>query len=451
MENSTLKPLFSLKYSVTLKLLIIGFLALVLLIPNAFIVSIIEERSFLNEEAIKEIGSKWAESQEIVGPILSIPLVYETEKDGKKTITTEDYQILPHQLKIEGKVLPEILKRGIYKGVVYRSDLVIKGSFVVLDDFDKKDFVGFKTPEAKVSFGVTDLRGIEDEVDFTINGEKKQVNPGTGNFKMIASGFSISMGVSELVVGDSIPFTIRLKLKGSKNLSFIPTGKTTDVHIQSPWTAPKFDGKFLPNNRNLTEEGFTAVWKVLELNRNFPQSWINNAYAENLKSASFGVDLLSPMEDYQKSTRSAKYALMTIGLTFLMFFLVEVLGKKNIHPFQYAMVGFAICLFYILLVSISEQVSFNIGYLISTIAVVGTICLYSLSLFKVKKYTFILATVLLGSFGFLFVTLQMEDYALLMGSIGLFIILATTMYITRNIDWNRMSLGKSEESSDQSS
>lgn len=140
---------------------------------------------------------------------------------------------------------------------------------------------------------------------------------------------------------------------------------------------------------------------------------------------------------------------MTIGLTFLMFFLVEVLGKKNIHPFQYAMVGFAICLYYILLVSISEQVSFNIAYLISTIAIVGTICLYSVSLFKVKKYTLILATVLLGSFGFLFVTLQMEDYALLMESIGLFIILAATMYITRNIDWNKMSLGKSEESPNQ--
>ena len=449
MENSALKPLLSLKYSVTLKLVVIAFLGLLLLIPTAMIQSVIEERAFLNDEAIKEIGSKWAESQEIVGPILSIPIVYETEKDGKITRIIEDYHILPQDLRIEGKVLPEILKRGIFKGVVYRSDLAVTGSFMVLDDFDKKDFVGFNHAEAKVSFGVTDLRGIEDEVQFTVNGEKKQVNPGTGIFKVIPSGFSISMANHEFKAGESIPFTIQLKLKGSKNLSFIPTGKTTDVKIQSPWTAPKFDGKFLPNSRDLTEQGFTAEWKVLELNRNYPQSWINNAYAENLKSASFGVDLLSPMEDYQKSTRSAKYALMTIGLTFLMFFLVEVLGKKNIHPFQYAMVGFAICLFYILLVSISEQVSFNIAYLISTIAVVGTICLYSLSLFRVKKYTLILATVLLGSFGFLFVTLQMEDYALLMGSIGLFIILAATMYITRNIDWNKMSLGKSEENPNQ--
>jgi inner membrane protein len=444
MENSALKPLISLKYSVTLKLIIIAFLGLLLLIPAALIQSTIEERSILNDEAIKEIGSKWAESQEIVGPILTIPITYETEKDGKTTRTTEDYHILPHQLNIEGKVHPEILKRGIFKGVVYRSDLIINGNFTVLDDFDKKDFVEFNHGEAKISFGITDLRGIEDEVEFTVNSEKKQVNPGTGNFKMIPSGFSISMANHEFKAGESIPFTINLKLKGSKNLSFIPTGKTTNVKIQSPWTAPKFDGKFLPNNRNLTDNGFSAEWKILELNRNFPQSWTNNAYAENLKSASFGVDLLSPMEDYQKSTRSAKYALMTIALTFLMFFLVEILGKKNIHPFQYAMVGFAICLFYILLVSISEQTSFNFAYLISTIAVVGTICLYSLSLFRVKKYTLILATVLLGSFGFLFVTLQMEDYALLMGSIGLFIILATTMYITRNIDWNRIGTFKNE-------
>ena len=332
MENQLLKPLLSFKYSVTLKLIVIAFLGLLLLIPAAMIQSTIEERAFLNDEAIKEIGSKWAESQEITGPILSIPIVYEVEKDGKKTTITEDYHVLPHQLYIEGKVIPEILKRGIFKGVVYRSDLSVQGSFVVLDDFDKKDFVGFKHAEAKVSFGVTDLRGIEDEVQFTILGEKKQVNPGTGNFKMIPSGFSTSMSQHEFEPGETIPFTIRLKLKGSKNLSFIPTGKTTDVKIQSPWTAPKFDGKFLPNNRNLTEEGFMAEWKVLELNRNFPQSWINNAYAENLKSASFGVDLLSPMEDYQKSTRSAKYALMTIGLTFLMFFLVEVLACLSSWP-----------------------------------------------------------------------------------------------------------------------
>lgn len=161
--------------------------------------------------------------------------------------------------------------------------------------------------------------------------------------------------------------------------------------------------------------------------------------ASSLGESAFGVDLLSPMDDYQKSNRSTKYAIMTIGLTFLMFFLVEILGKKNIHPLQYAMVGVAICLFYILLISISEHTNFNFAYGISSLSIIIMICLYSISLLHRLKYVLILGLILVGSFGFLFVTINSQDYALLLGSLGLFIILSTTMYLTRKIDWYRIS------------
>ena len=159
-----------------------------------------------------------------------------------------------------------------------------------------------------------------------------------------------------------------------------------------------------------------------------------------MQESSFGVDLIKPIDDYQKSLRSAKYAAMAIALTFLIFFLVEILNKKKIHPFQYALVGLALCLFYILLVSISEHSNFNIAYGISSVGIVVMISLYSLSVFKKLNLSLILISTLCGIYGFLFVTLQLADYALLMGSIGLLLILGLTMYFTRNINWYKLNM-----------
>ena len=182
---------------------------------------------------------------------------------------------------------------------------------------------------------------------------------------------------------------------------------------------------------------------MLQLNRNFPQSWIDTGEAEKLQNAAFGVDLILPLDDYQKSMRSAKYAIMTIVLTFLIFFLVEILNGRKIHPFQYTLVGLALSLFYILLISISEHTNFNLAYAISTCAIVGMISLYSMSVFKMPKLSMLLVATLIGIYGFLFVTLQLADYALLMGSIGLTIILAITMYFTRNINWYKLNIATS--------
>jgi inner membrane protein len=190
----------------------------------------------------------------------------------------------------------------------------------------------------------------------------------------------------------------------------------------------------------VSENGFEATWKVLELNRNYPKQWTGSNHSTQLSESAFGVDLILPLDDYQKSMRSAKYAVMTIALTFLIFFLVEILNGRKIHPFQYILVGLSLCLFYILLISISEHTNFNIAYLISAVGVVAMIGLYSLSVFKNMRLTFLLLVTLTSIYGFLFITLQLADYALLMGSIGLAIILAVTMYATRNINWYKLSI-----------
>jgi inner membrane protein len=231
---------------------------------------------------------------------------------------------------------------------------------------------------------------------------------------------------------------LSLDLQGSENISFVPIGSTTNVTLSSGWTSPSFNGSFLPKQRDITDAGFTSNWQVLELNRSFPQYWIDESYDSQIAESAFGTNLLLPLDDYQKSMRSAKYAIMTIGLTFLIFFMIEILNKRKIHPFQYILVGLSLSIFYVLLVSLSEHVSFNLSYLISTLAVVGMITAYSLSIFQKRSQTVLLSTVMTGLYGFMFVTLQLADYALLLGSIGLLVIIGLTMYFTRNINWYGM-------------
>ncbi|MEH6679770.1 MAG: cell envelope integrity protein CreD [Sediminicola sp.] len=441
-ENSPFEKINNLiKNSVTLKLITITILMLLLLIPASMIQSLIQEREKLKESTTAEVSSKWAEAQQINGPILTVPLIYEYEEGDKKIAVTKYWQILPGQLSIDGKVLPEKLKRGIYEVVVYRSNLDISGDFKIEGSPDPQNLREIQYDRAFLTIGISDLRGIKNQIGLRWEGENLPVRPGSKLGELIYSGITIDLPDLSNSLTKTIPFDFSMDLQGSKTLSFIPLGATTNVSLRSPWQSPSFNGNFLPDARHLDEKGFTASWSVLQLNRNFAQSWVGSGNKQHLQESAFGVDLILPLDDYQKSFRSAKYAVMTIALTFLIFFLVEILGKRKIHPFQYALVGLALCLFYTLLVSISEHADFNIAYLVSTAAIVAMIGLYSLSVFKKMKRSLLLLTVLFGIYGFMFVTLQLSDYALLMGSLGLTFILGLTMYFTRNVNWYTLQIG----------
>jgi len=438
-QNSQIERVNSwIKNSVTLKFIVITILMLLLLIPTSMIKSIITEREILNNQATDEVSSKWAESQQIVGPILTIPIIYEFENDEKLETITKYLHILPEHLDINGRIEPRKLRRGIYEVAVYKSQLSIHGSFLFDMNLDSENLKEIKFDQSFLTIGISDLRGIEDQITLKWNNDNLAVEPGSRIPDIIYSGITIKLPDIKGDIDKNIDFSVGIDLQGSKNMSFVPVGATTMVNISSDWTSPSFDGNFLPDHRDINDSGFEANWKVLQLNRNFPQTWMGVGQQENLLVSSFGVNLILPLDDYQKSMRSAKYAVMTIALTFLIFFLVEILYGKRIHPFQYTLVGLALSLFYILLVSISEHSNFNLAYAISTVAIVTMIALYTLSVFKSKKQTLILVSILLGVYGFLFVTLQLADYALLMGSIGLTLILAATMYFTRHINWYKL-------------
>ncbi|UII28139.1 cell envelope integrity protein CreD [Fulvivirga maritima] len=433
-ENNTLERINSgIKNSIILKVITITVIALLLLIPASSIESLIYERQFNRTEAVKEVSSKWGGMQELTGPYLTVPYKKYYKSDGEVKYEIKRAHFLPEDLDINGVVTPNKLKRGIYEVVLYNTKLNFSGIF------SKPDFSMWNVnnddilwDDAYLSIGIPDMSGVKEQVDVLWDKRKLPVEGGLADYDIVSSGITSRVALSDST-DEKHTFNFTLDLNGNESLSFIPLGKSTTVALESPWADPSFMGNFLPSEREVTDDGFDAKWKIFSLNRNFPQQWINDAYKVN--AASFGVNLLLPVDDYQKNMRSAKYAMLIIAFTFAIFFLVEILNKKRFHPFQYVLVGLAIVLFYSLLLSFSEHTGFNVAYLISSVAVVALISIYISAVFKQIKITAITTVLLSVIYFFIYIILQLQDFALLVGSVGLFVALACVMYFSRNIDW----------------
>jgi len=429
------------KNSITLKIVTIGILILLLLIPVSMIESLIYERQSRQEEAITEVSSKWGEAQTITGPVLTVPYltyskVYENGNTGKYTLVqTKEYaHFLPNELTINGNIVPEKRYRGIYEIIVYNSQVTLNGafSFPSFQEWktDQKDII---LEGAFVSMGLSDLRSIQKDVAINWNNKDYFFNPGLESKDVIENGISTRLPLNSTDSATTFKFSVQLNFNGSSSLNFVPLGKITKIDIASTWKDPSFDGAFLPDTRTINEEGFKASWNILHLNRSYPQQFLGEV--TGIKESAFGVNLIVPVDEYQKSMRSAKYAVMFITLTFLIFFFVQILNKVRLHPIQYLIVGLALCVFYTLLIALSEHIPFKYGYLISSIAIISMITLYAKNIFKNKVLTRLIGSILIILYLFIYSIIQMEDYALLMGSIGLFLVLATIMYLSRKIDW----------------
>ncbi len=438
--------------SITVKLGSIGFLVLILLIPSAWIEDLISERQQRSTDVIHEVGEKWSKSQTLTGPVLVIPYIKQTVIDrGKEGQEIREHieraYFLPEQLDIDGTVEPERLKRGIFDAVVYQSQLKFQSKFM-MPDFEslkiQEDLVQWK--DAYMILGITDLRGISEDPAFTVGANKFPTEP------------SSKLGISVLSQNELYPHdrdlsttgikaklnwtskenfsgtvSINLDLKGSQRLDFIPAGKNTTVKISGPWADPSFDGEFIPQSREVSETGFSATWKVLHFNRPFSQQWTEEN--QNLSGADFGVKLLVPVDQYQKSMRTSKYGVLIIVLTFISLFLIEVTQKIRIHPFQYILIGAALIIYYSLLLSISEQLGYDIAYLIASSATVILITFYSVSFLRKTRLAVLLSLLLTIFYSFIFVIIQLQDFSLLIGSIGLFLIIGVLMFFSRKISW----------------
>jgi inner membrane protein len=333
------------------------------------------------------------------------------------------------------------LHRGIFDVAVYNSVVRVSGNF------SKADLNSLSlTPDqlllnkARITFSISDLKGLKNNPVIKAGGQTLTAEPIFDNTSLFGSGLQTSIDISNIQNGE-VPFEYSLDLKGSQALSFLHLGKTTDVEASGTWSSPSFDGRYLPDERKVDSKGFTARWRMLYYNRPFPQQWVNNdtllSNDKKLGDAVFGIKLRLPVDQYQKTMRTSKYSLLIIMLTFVSLFLTEVIRKQRIYIFNYVLVGAAMIIYYSLLLSFSEQIGYNWAYLVASVSTVALVAVFIASLLKNKMAALLFAFILSIFYVFIFVIIQLEDLALMIGSIALFIIVAVLMYFSRKINWDK--------------
>jgi len=419
---------------IILKSFFIGMLMLLLLIPTAFILSLVSERQSRQQEAVSEISSKWAGSQTVTGPVIGIPYNEMMTSDNKTTEVRKWAYFLPDKLDMQARIVPEKRYRGIYQVIVYTATLQVKGSY----DSLRLTELGIRPEqirwnEAAVFFDISDVQGLKEEMTLHLAGSSLDLVPAKFSTDQFKNSLSAALPAAIAGMHGPLEFSATVVLKGSGNLLFVPAGKTTTVKTTSSWPDPSFAGSYLPDVRTVKDNGFEADWKVLYLNRNFPQQW--KEVEHDMDKSSFGVNLIVPVDSYQQTTRSVKYSILIILLTFTAFFLIEWVYRRTIHAIQYILVGLALCLFYTLLLSFSEYIGFNNAYLIAALATMFLIAWYVRSILRSSKMAVFIGLLLTLLYGFIFTLIQLQDYALLMGSVGLFITLGIVMYFSRKIKW----------------
>ncbi|HET6630509.1 MAG TPA: cell envelope integrity protein CreD [Woeseiaceae bacterium] len=430
-----------LRESVSLKMAVVGFLILILLIPVAMLRGLVEERSHLRETAAADIMRGWGGPQLVAGPVLMIPARVVTSDSHSRRVTDTRLNVLPETLDIEVDLESQVLYRGIHEVPVYRAKARITGVLRVPEEqaagpslealHPEKAFVALALTDAGATRSAPVLRIGGREIPFEAGGALQNGWPP----HMLARVGGI---VAAAGPGARLPFEIDLDFTGGEALHVLPLGDKTNVTMRSAWPSPSFTGRYLPHHREVGDDGFVAEWTLSGLGRPLPPVWLDGTLDASTGTASaVGVEMYNPVDLYQKTLRATKYAMLFIGLSFAAYFLFETMGRLHLHPMQYLLVGFANALFYLLLLSLAEHTGFGIAYILSAGASVVLIAGYSRSVLGATKGAGVMAALLMGLYLFLYLVLQAEDYAMLAGALGLWIILASIMFVTRHVDWYR--------------
>lgn len=468
MENpKTVRPNFF--QSTTAKMILVGLLTLVLLIPLEFVKGLIEERSIRQKEVIKETSQKWGESIYFYGPILKIPYKKYTEsivinEKTKETVTSRTAAthyafFFPEELKNNSVItMSTPLKRSLYKSNVFTAKMDFSGSYVKpnfeINNIPEQDIMWDK---ATIVVKTSNMKSIKSQVNIQFDSESYALEPSQNKENSNSQTITTNGGITQTIPVNNgsvesletkivnldklknnsiVNFKFQVNYNASEMISIAPIGKTTEAKMVADWHSPSFMGNYLPDEKNkqISKTGFKAQWRVLHLNRPFAQQAFD--VLPDLDQYAFGVNFINPVDEYQQNERVSKYGFLVIGLTFLIFFLIQSISKINIPIFQYSMIGLALIMFYTLLISITEHSSFTLAYVIAGSAVIVLITLYSISILKNKRFPLLIGTSLTVLYTFIYIIIQLEDYALLVGSIGLFAILAAVMFFSRKIDWS---------------
>ncbi len=436
------------------KLLVIGALVILLLIPISQVESLVGERVHMRETAAVRVAESWGGPQTTGGVLLAIPVettrvIVEQSAAGRETQRTETDRnvlyVLPDTLSVSANAEPSTRTVGLYSTPVYLAKVTITGEFLT------RDFAHLTQPregrevkwnEARLVVLNSESRALRAVDDLVVGGEPGEV---AADAYAGSAGISTVVPIAALRESATIPFRVRLTLAGSSQLSFLPLARKADIAIQSRWPHPKFEGAPAPLDPAIGDEGFSAKWSVLEINRSFGQSWWDSHVRHGmpvemaLGQSAVGVSFYEPVDVYQRNYRAVHYAVLLIAITFLTFFLWEHLSGIAIHGMQYLLVGLALALFYLLLLALSEHVSFDAAYAISAGALVALITIYLTGVLKSLPLSLGAGAGLATLYTMLYWILRSEDYSLLMGALLLFGVLAILMIATRRIDWSNVA------------
>ena len=413
---------------------IIVILILGLLIPILMIQGLIDDRQALQHEVRDDIARSSSGEQRIIGPFLHITYSETYERNGELLNRDKRLVILPESLNLNSKLDTFSKYRGIYKAILYRSMSEMKGRFELsaLDSIE----IG-KIKSADLVIAIKDIRGIGQSTQIKLDDKLHALLPGTG-ISQLPEGVRVKLSPTNVSVKQGIDFSIDLALQGMQKLAIVPVAKHTQVSMNSNWPHPSFVGNYLPADSTITEQGFSANWQTNFFATNIEELFSKCLFAtqcELLNERSLGVSLVESVDHYLKSYRATNYALLIFTLVFACFFLLEVFNAKPLHPIQYGFVGLSLAVFYLLLVSLSEHVGFNSAYFIAVAASSCLLSIYVSGMLKNTKMGMVFFCGLVCLYGLLFGLLSAEDYALLMGSLLVFLVLNITMLVTRKVDW----------------
>ncbi len=431
------------------KCIVVFALVLILQIPMAFIRSVIRDRSYYHDEAERSILEPKGGEPALQGIVLAIPydefLVYfENGKESGREVLHNWLFVTPETFIAQTDVEPEMLRRGIFEVPVFNCDISASGTFSsveessVIKNRESGERVRFE--DALLLVGISNKKIMRSLPEIKAGGEVLKQSLSEPNLESpFSNTIYYELGAK---AKDGFEFEMLAKIQGGKTLSLTPHAAENKFTVRSNWTTPGFTGGWLPIEREIGADGFSAEWNIPGLSTNFPKRW-SESTSTQIKSygltESVKVSFYQSVDNYQKTTRSAKYSILFLLVPFIALLAFEFFSKKKIHPIQYALIGFANVVFYLLLLSISEHIPFNATYWIASVAVSALMLFYGAAIFHKFIYGVSFAAVNFVCYIFLFGTLQAEDYALLIGSIGIFAVVAALMCLTRKIDWYKMN------------
>ena len=428
------------------KIGIIALLSVILLLPLSMIESQIAARSHRQTQVIHNIAESAAGAQTLVGPVLGIQyrervLRRKPDQSGESTELIDRTMIVPAQrLNVEGEIGTEIRSRGLYQARLFHLGANLVGSIDLAAHLGIEASRHVQDIRAFIVFGVADVRGITNDPEIVVNGQKHRFIPGTRSF-IGGNGVHLTLGTIDIEKAQRFEFSFPLRLNGSERLAIAPTASATSVALKSNWPHPSFQGRFLPTKREISANGFDAQWQVSHLARNLDLALAAGTNTGN--SETLDISFVSPVNVYLKAERAVKYGVLFVVLTFAAFFVTEVLRRLPIHPMQYLLVGLALAIFFLLLVALSEHVPFLTAYVVSAAGCVTLIGAYLSGVLGSRWRGAIFGSGIAALYGVLYGVLVSEDNALLMGTLILFVALGSVMIATRRFDWYRLGVSAS--------